>query len=256
MPRVRQPALYVGTVGHERLRPIRNGFRYGLYFLFLDVDRLAETTAALRLLSYDRPGLMSFHDRDHGPRDGSPLRDWIDGVLANAGIDLEGGQVMLLTFPRVLGGRFFPASFWYCFHDDDTLRAVLVEVNNTFHQHHSYLLHEGGSPLAWGDTLHATKEFHVSPFIAMDACYEFEFTEPSERLELHLRDIVEGELLLVAGLSLRRRPLADLPLLTAVARYGPMSTRAWVLIRWQAIRLLRRGVTYLRKPPLPPEETS
>ncbi len=256
MAPLRQPALYVGTVGHERSRPIRNRFRYGLYFLLLDVDRITETAGSLRLLSHNRPGLISHHDSDHGPRDGSPLRPWIDGVLAEAGIDLAGGQVMLLTFPRVLGGRFFPVAFWYCFHGDGTLRAVLAEVNNTFHEHHSYLLHEAGSVLAWNHTVHATKVFHVSPFIPMDARYEFEFSEPVERLTLGLRDIVQGELLLTARVALERRPLTDGRLLASVLRHGPMSSRAWVLIRWQAIKLLRRGLAYLRRPPLPPEETT
>lgn len=256
MAQLLQPALYVGTVGHERTRPVRNRFRYGLYFLLLDIDRIAETAASLRLLSYNRPGPISFHDRDHGPRDGSPLRPWMEGVLAKAGIDLDQGQILLLAFPRVLGGRFFPVAFWYCFHRDGSLRAVLAEVNNTFHQHHSYLLHEGGTALPWGRTLHATKVFHVSPFIPMDARYEFEFAEPDERLSLRLRDVVEGELLLVAGIALERRPLRSGQLLAAVLRYGPMSSRAWVLIRWQAVTLLRRGIRYLRRPPLPSEETT
>jgi len=256
VPGLRQPALYVGTVGHERTRPIRNRFRYGLYFLFLDIDRIAETAASVGLLSYNRPGPISFHDRDHGPRDGSPLRPWIEEVLATADIDLAQGQILLLSFPRVLGGRFYPAAFWYCFHRDGSLRAVLAEVNNTFRQHHNYLLHEGGRALSWGGTLHATKVFHVSPFIPMDARYEFEFSEPDERLSLRLRDVVEGELLLVAGIALERRPLRSPQLLATVLRHGPMSSRAWVLIRWQAIKLLRRGITYLRRPPLPPEETT
>lgn len=238
------------------MRPIRNRFRYGLYFLYLDVDAIAETAAGVRLLAHNGPGLISFHDRDHGPRDGSGLRPWIDALLAEAGIDLEGGQVMLLSFPRVLGGRFFPVSFWYCFHADGSLRAVLAEVNNTFGEHHNYLLHTGGSPIPWGETLHATKVFHVSPFIAMDARYEFTFTEPDERLGVRLLDIVEGEPLLAAGFSLERRDLRALSLLATVLRYGPMSARAWLFIRLQALRLLSRGVKYRRRPPLPPTETT
>lgn len=251
----RRNALYIGTVGHERTRPLRNRFRYGLYFLFLDLDTLTEASGP-RLLRIDRPGLISFHLRDHGPRDGSPLRPWIDRVLERAGVHLEGGQVMLLSFPRVLGGRFFPVSFWYCFHADGTPRAVLAEVNNTFRQHHNYLLHAGGAQISWNTVLHAVKVFHVSPFIPMDARYEFEFTDPGPRLGVRLHDIVEGELLLSTGLSLQRRPLTDRTLAAALLRYGPMSTRAWLLIRWQAVKLLSRGIKYLRRPALPLEETT
>ncbi len=235
---------------------MHNRFRYELYFLFLDIDTIPETAAALPLLAYNRRGLVSFHDRDHGPRDGGALRPWIDGILATAEIELAGGRIMLLAFPRVLGGRFFPVSFWYCFHEDGTLRAVLAEVNNTFHEHHNYLLHDGGAPLTKGHTLHATKVFHVSPFIAMDARYEFQFTGPDERLGVRMLDVVEGEPLLTVELSLERQPLRSLALLATVLRYGPMSTRAWLLIRWQAVRLWRKGATYVHRPALPTEETT
>lgn len=250
------PRLYVGTVGHARLRPRRNAFRYGIYFVYTNIDSLDSIQRSTRLFSRGGSRLFSLHDVDHGPRDGSPLRPWIEAVLAGAGIETEGGPVMLLAFPRVLGGRFFPVSFWYCYHADGTIRAILAEVNNTFKEHHNYLLHDGGAPLRWGHPLHATKVFYVSPFIAMDARYEFGFSEPDERLSVSLLDVVEGELLLTTRLALERRPLNDTEILGAFLRYGPVSSRAWLFIRWQAIRLVARGIRYVRRPSPPLEETT
>lgn len=255
-PSGRQAWLYTGVTAHRRLRPVENAFRYGVYFLYADLEAFAELAGRLRLFSHNAFNFAAFWDRDHGPRDGSPLRPWIDALLSEAGVDLDGGSVRLLAFPRVLGTRFYPASFWYCFHRDGTLRAVLAEVNNTFHQHHNYLLHHHGAPLHWGATETATKVFYVSPFIGMNGSYGFTFSRPEERLSLKILDTVDGDPLLMAGLSLQRRPLTDAALLQTVLRYGPMSARAWVLIRRQAVGLIRKGLKYSRPAPLPKRETS
>lgn len=249
--------LYVGAVAHERKRPRVNRFRYGVYYLYLDLDELEALDGSLRFFSVDRPNLVSFRSRDHGPRDGSPLRPWIDSVLGRAGIDLEGGAVRILAFPRVAGLGFYPVAFWYCFHADGSPRAVLAEVRNTFGDHHNYLLHASGAVYDWQTVPEHRKMFHVSPFIEMDARYEFRFSEPGERLSVAIFDYVSGPLLLVAALSLKPRPLTDTTLLKAVARYGPMSARAWVLIHYQAIKLFFiRRIPYVPHTPAPEEDTS
>lgn len=249
-------ALYAGTVVHERTIPRTNRFKYGIYFLFADIDRMQDIADDLRLFSYDRRNVFSLRSKDHGRRDGSPWRPWIEEQLAKAGVDLEGGTVRLLAFPRVLGFKFFPVSFWYCFHADGTLRAILAEVNNTFGDHHNYLLHNGGGVLSWDARPEHVKAFHVSPFIPMDARYQFRFSEPADRLALSIHDFVEGPLLLVAGISLARKPLSDGTLLRMLLRFGPMSARAWLLIHFQAIRIVAKRIRYIPRTPPPTEETS
>ncbi len=248
--------IYVGTVAHQRLRPKRNSFEYGIWFLYLDLDELAELDRTLKLFGHNDGKRVRLYDRDHGPRDGTALRPWIDGVLAQAGVHLEGGRVRLLTFARAWGFSFFPASFWYCFHADGTLRAILVEVNNTFGGHHDYLLHDSGEPLDLSREQLATKVFHVSPFIAMDARYRFRFVNPAESLHIRIHDDVEGELLLVAGVDLNERPLTDAELRRVFRRFGPMPLRAATLILWQALRLIAKGMRLLPNPGPPKEEVS
>ncbi len=256
-PALTEPAsLFVGRTMHERHLPRRNAFRYGIYFVYLDIDRVDEVAAKVRLFAHNRFSLFSLHDMDHGPRDGSALRPWIDDVLASAEIDLHGGSVHLLTFPRVLGFRFFPASFWYCYDNNGVPRAVLAEVNNTFHEHHNYLLHDCGRPYDWKRAPEVTKVFHVSPFIEMDARYEFHISEPGESASIVIRDYVKESLLLVASIGLRRRVLTDGALLKALLRFGPMSARAWALIHFQALRIVAKRIRYIPRPALPEEETT
>lgn len=249
--------LYTGWVNHERTRPARNAFRYPVYYLGVDLDELDDVDAKLRLFSHNRANLVSLWDRDHGPRDGTPLRPWIDALVARAGVDLTGGRVILLTFPRVLSARFYPVSFWYCWGSDQTPLAVLAEVHNTFRDRHNYLLHNGGKPFDFDSRPTATKAFYVSPFVQReDVCYEFAFTEPGEVLDVTVRDLVSGALMLTTGLALSAQELTDAALARTVLRHGPISIVALVHIHRQALRLALKRVPYYSHTPPPAEETS
>ena len=108
--------IYFTRVFHRRLKPVDYRFSYRVFSLLLDLDELSELR--LRFFSISRFNLLSFHERDHGPRDRSPLKPWAEGLLRSKGIDLEGGKIQLLCFPRVLGYGFNPLSIWYFYHRD------------------------------------------------------------------------------------------------------------------------------------------
>ena len=162
--------LLTGHVMHRRLRPVAHHFAYRVFFLRLPLTRLEDAGIAV-----NRPGLCSFHYRDHGARDGSHPLAWIRQLLAREGIEAD-GEVWLHCFPRVLGYVFNPVSFWFCEDRNGRLQAVLAEVNNTFGEHHSYLLaHPDRRPIETGDALSARKAFHVSPFCEVEGGYAFQF---------------------------------------------------------------------------------
>jgi DUF1365 family protein len=93
------------------------------------------------------------------------------------------GEVWLHCYPRVLGYTFKPVSFWYCHRRaDGSLRAIVVEVNNTFGERHCYLL---DAP-RYGVELQARKVFHVSPFCEVEGGYRFRFMRtPARRRQPH-----------------------------------------------------------------------
>jgi uncharacterized protein len=132
------PEICFGGVMHARLRPRRNVFRYRVFFMRLPLSRLGRLRNFF--FSINRWNLFSFHYADHGARDGSSPERWIRRLLASEGIENADGEVVLQTFPRVLGYVFNPVSFWLCHDRDGGLRAILCEVNNTFGEHHNYLL--------------------------------------------------------------------------------------------------------------------
>jgi uncharacterized protein len=242
-------ALYRGSVMHARLSPARHRFRYRVFTLLIDLDELPGLTKRLRWLSHNRFNLMSLHDRDHGDAgtvDG--LRAWAERTLCGAGISPPQGRIELLCFPRLLGYVFNPLSLWLCRDREDRLRAVIYEVHNTFGGRHAYAL-----PVAAGQDESAVaqrcgKDFHVSPFIPMDAQYSFRLKAPAEAFSLLIRERgAEGEILR-ATISGRRRPLTDSELLKAFAAYPLMTLKVIVAIHWHALRLWRKGVRFQRDP--------
>lgn len=249
--------LYTGRVSHRRYTVASNEFDYPVYYLGVDLDELDEVDSALRRFSHNHAGLVSLWDCDHGPRDGSPLRPWIDALAARAGIDLTGGRVMLLTFPRVLGARFYPVSFWYLFGADGEQLGVLAEVQNTYGDRHNYLLHNRGARYEWGARPTQTKAFFVSPFIQReDVTYEFAFSDPAQTPAIAIKVFVEGELTLRTTVTLAAQELTDATLLSAVVRHGPMSMVALIRIHWQALKLLVKRVPLQPHTPPSAEETS
>jgi len=246
--------LYVTQVMHRRLLPVQYRFVYNVFSWLLDLDELERAPPRLRLGPLT---LIDFAPHRHGPHDGTPLRPWVERVLAARGIDLAGGRIRLLCFPRVLGYVFNPLSVWYCEHRDGTLRAVLAEVSNTFGAYHFYLLAENGRPLAWPLRGAAIKCFHVSPLMRMGGVYRFRLSRPDERLAVLIRQFDEqGRLVLVASQTGVGAPLTERALWRAFARMPLMTFKVIAAIHWEALKIWWRGAPPMPTPPAPPYEVT
>ena len=259
--------LGIGQVRHSRLRPVENRFVYPTYFLMLPMRRLRAAPA--EALPRNRFGLISFFDRDHGDGRADSLA-WVDELLAREGIADADGEVWLHCYPRVLGHTFKPVSFWYCHRADDSLAAVVVEVNNTFGERHCYLL--AGDDLGFGRELRAAKVFHVSPFCNVSGSYRFRFmrtgTHPAAagarkgEAMAPSRTIARIDHHDALGALIRTSVCGTLaPLTAASARaafFGmPLMTLGVIArIHWQAVRLWVKRVPFVRKPAPPAHFTT
>jgi len=237
--------LYSGHVMHMRLIPKRHRFRYRVFSLLLDIDRL-DRLNGIRLLRHNRFGLMSVMDRDHAARDGSPIRPWVDAELTKAGVR-PCPCVMMLSFPRMLGYGFNPLTVYYCFSTDNRLAGVIYEVKNTFGDQVAYTL-PVDSP-GHGVVQHShRKEMYVSPFIEMDQVYRFLVHPPGDRLALRIRQAgPQGETLIATHTGLGT-PVTDRALLKAFVLHPLMTFRVIALIHWQALKLVLKGMKYRRYP--------
>ncbi|MBK1716908.1 DUF1365 domain-containing protein [Thiocystis violacea] len=248
--------LLFGDVMHRRLFPVRYRFAYRIFSLLVDVERVDEVAASCRFFSHNRFNLFSFHERDHGPRDGGPLKPWLLDRLRRLGQDFDIDRVELQSFPRVLGHVFNPLSVWTCFNPEGEPLAVLCEVNNTFGEAHGYLLHEHGAALSWPIRQTHAKEFHVSPFVDMNADYHFRFSRVGGRQGIVIREYQDDALMLVAVQNESVQPMSDANLLRAAFAYPFLTLKVVVMIHWQALRIWLRGGVYYPKPAPPIEEIS
>ncbi len=249
-----RPQLFLGHVMHRRLRPAENAFVYPVFYVQLPVHQLE--TAACGIFSIDRWNLLSLHSRDHGRRDGSPLLPWIEEQLRAAGLPAD-GEIILQTFPRVLGFVFNPVSFWFCHDRAGALIAILAEVNNTFGGTHSYLLHNpDGAPLADGQQLQAGKRFHVSPFCTVKGGYRFRFRRAGKVEVAHIDyDDAEGPLLLTL-ISGQPDEWTSAALWRAFLRMPLLTFGVITRIHWQALKLWLKKVPFYGVHPSPDPQLS
>lgn len=250
-----------GEVRHTRLRPTRHAFAYKGYFLLLPMRSMQQPAhgAARSCLARNRGAALSFHDRDHGdgrgPETGGALA-WLDELLHSEGITDATGEAWLQCYPRVLGYAFKPVSFWFCHRapsedGSGALRAIVVEVNNTFGERHCYLL---DAP-RWGAQLDAAKNFHVSPFLQVRGQYHFRFmrtTRSDGEHSVARIDYDDGEgAMLQTSVSGVLEPLTPASLHKAVWRYPAMTLGVISRIHLQAARLWLKRVRLTPKPAAP-----
>jgi DUF1365 family protein len=237
--------LWFGKTAHTRQRPFKRGFTHRIAMLEIDIDRLDEADKLSNLLSVGRGNLISFRPADYGARTADiPLRAWAEGKFAEAGIDLGGGPIRLLTFPRVLGYGFAPISLWYGFASDSALRGVIYEVHNTFGEAHAYVsaLH----PVE--DRQTADKEFHVSPFFAVEGKYRFGLRRSHDALSLTVVNFDAEGPTHTASLVVHPRAVTSGQVLKWMIAMPISGLGVMFAIHWQALRLWLKGARYRDKP--------
>ena len=251
------PELCFGEVVHQRLRPAEHHFSYRVFFLRIPLSRLDEL--ANRWLSRERFNLLSFHVRDYGPRDGSCLMAWARTKLAEAGRHGIDGEVVLQTFPRLLGYVFNPISVWYCYDRAGALRAAICEVSNTFGERHDYVLGSAdNAPITANTRLTADKQLHVSPFCEVRGHYRFRFVQDAAHCIAHI-DYYDGaseiERLILTTITGQPVALTARATLRAFLGYPLFTFGVIARIHLQAFKLWRKRVPWFRKPAPPTFKT-
>ena len=249
LPATDAASLYFGDVMHARLKPMGHRFSYRVMSLLIDLDRLGEADRQTVLFGVNRAALYSFHEKDHGPRDGSSLHAYAERCAAAHGIDLGSGRVELLCYPRLLGYGFSPLSVYFCYRADSQLALMIYEVRNTFGEIHPYVL-----PVKPGDLNGAglrqqqEKLFYVSPFMPMAMRYHFRVLPPSDTVKLRILETDGDGPLLAATFSGRRRALTSRALLRSFVALPLVSLKVMAAIHWEALRLWLKGARLVPRP--------
>ncbi len=240
MSAVRHSALYVGSVRHRRHAPVRNDFRYEHAMLYLDLGELEAVFAREPLVSTGRSNVAWFRRADYlGPAD-VPLDEAVrDLVERRTGVRPR-GPIRMLTQLRTLGYVFNPVTFYYLFDEADTrVETIVAEITNTpWLERHAYVLDRTDAE-AHGrrQRFRFPKQFHVSPFLPMDLQHDWRFTEPGERLHVHMEDLQDGAVVLDATLAMTRVPLGARRYTQHLLRHPLVTFKVTAGIYAQALRL-------------------
>jgi DUF1365 family protein len=225
--------IYATSIVHSRKAPVQHRFTSRSHTWLVDLDDLP------RLGLLDR--LASFESRDHLGTPDRSLRENLDTFLATQEVNLDGGQILMLTMPRVLGTVFNPISVYWCHTPDGRLACNVVEVHNTYGDRHAYLVHADEHGRAEVD-----KALYVSPFNDVSGSYRLTIPTPGDTV--HVKVVLDrpGQDPFVAGLRGRTLPVktSTVVRLALTQPLEPLAVAA--RIRWHGIRL------WLRRLPVQP----
>jgi uncharacterized protein len=228
------PALYAARVEHRRDHHLSRHFAHRIYPWLVDLDELP------RLPPWLRP-FARFEARDHLAGTGRSIRAELDAWLADRGVQLAGGRVLMLANARLLGYVFNPLTVYWCHHRDGSPACVVAEVHNTYGERHCYLLHPDPDGRA-----EAAKEFYVSPFLAVSGRYRMALPLPGDRLDLSVTLRQRGRDVLAATVTGTSRPAGPAALLWLLLSRPLTTQRTWWLIRRHGVAL------WLRRLPVTP----
>jgi uncharacterized protein len=208
------------------------------------------------LFGVNRSALYSFNEADHGMRDGSPLRAYVQRCALAEGIDLTNGRVLLLCYPRLFGYTFNPLSAYFCYRADGELALVIYEVRNTFGDIHAYVLPvERGQLTESGLRQQQDKLFYVSPFIELAMRYHFRVSPPGPTVKLRILETDRAGPLLAATFIGHRRALTTKALLRSLFSLPLVTFKIIAAIHWEALRLWLKGARLVPRPHAAPANT-
>ncbi|WP_075501011.1 DUF1365 domain-containing protein [Candidatus Pelagibacter communis] len=237
--------IYNGSVIHKRFKPKEHFFKYKVFSLFIDLSELEELNKNLKFFSFNKFNLISFHEKDHGERDGSSLLDWVKLNLRNNNISTENIKIKLLCYPRILGYVFNPLSIFFIYNRNENLISILYEVKNTFGEQHTYIFKvESENKLIQNN---CSKKFHVSPFIEMNCNYFFRILKPGENLSVKIDQYDQEGKILFASQDGKRSDLTSKNLMNSYLKHPLMTFKIISAIHFEAFKLWIKGIKFVKK---------
>jgi DUF1365 family protein len=142
-----------------------------------------------------------------------------------------------------------PVSFYYCFdRSGERVDTIVAEITNTpWKERHQYVLPVRDESQV--KRFDFDKEFHVSPFLPMDMQYQWTFSDPVERLYVHMQNQQHGEHVFAATLALKAYPITARSLVGVLFGFPLMTVKVIAAIHWQALKLWLKRTPVFDHPP-------
>tara|TARA_B110001454_G_scaffold76857_1_gene74422 strand:+ start:152 stop:919 length:768 start_codon:yes stop_codon:yes gene_type:complete len=242
---IKDSSIYIGNVIHKRFKPKIHFFKYKVFSILLDISEIDILDKSLKIFSYNKFNIVSFYDADHGPRDGTSIKEWVIKNLNDNRINTENIKIKLLCYPRIFGYVFNPLSVFFIYNKNSELISILYEVKNTFGEQHTYVFKTKENENYIKHT--CKKKFHVSPFIEMDCTYFFKILKPSEKISVIIDQYDEEGKLLYASQDGDRIEFNNKNLVLSYLRHPLMTFKIIVAIHFEAFKLWTKGIKFVKK---------
>jgi predicted NAD/FAD-binding protein/DUF1365 family protein len=219
------PAIYATTIRHIRRTPFKRTFTHHSHTWLVDLDDLP-----------DRGLLGRFEARDHLGAPDRSIRDNLAAFLADRGVDLGRGRVLMAANARAFGYCFNPISVFWCSTETGDPLCAVVEVHNTYGDRHAYLVHPDERGRA-----STPKGMYVSPFHGSDGTYELAVPRPTDDLHIAVTLTTDAGATFSASLAGRRST-------RGAWRAAPAALGCSLLIRAHGIWLWARRLPIQPRP--------
>tara|TARA_B100001029_G_C15045903_1_gene447110 strand:- start:199 stop:969 length:771 start_codon:yes stop_codon:yes gene_type:complete len=242
---IKESCIYNGYVIHKRFKPKEHFFKYKVFSLLLDLSEVEKIEKKIPFFSYNKINLISFYDKDHGERDGSSLKKWVEKNLNSSGVNSKEIKIKLLCYPRIFGYVFNPLSIFFVYDEKPSLIAILYEVKNTFGEQHTYVFKiEEKEKLVQNN---CEKKFYVSPFMDLSSKYFFRVLTPENKLSVIINQRDKDGKLLYASQDGIRSELSSKNLIFSYLKHPLMTFKIITAIHFEALRLWLKGINLVKK---------
>ncbi len=241
---IKNSAIYTGKVIHRRFKPKQHYFKYSVFSILIDLSELKTIQNKIKIFSYNKFNIISFYDIDHGPRDGTSLKQWIIKNLKDIGINDDKIKIKLLCYPRIFGYVFNPLSVFFIYDQNLRLISILYEVKNTFGEQHTYIFKTNDDKTIMNN---CSKKFHVSPFLEMECHYNFRVLKPTDKISVIIDQRDNDGKILYASQDGNLRELNEKNLLISFISHPLMTFKIISAIHYEALKLWIKGVKIVKK---------
>ena len=238
-------AIYNGQVIHKRFKPKVHYFKYKVFSLLIDLSELETLDRKVNFFSFNKFNLISFHEKDHGERNGSSLKLWVHRNLEKNNILTKDIKIKILCYPRIFGFVFNPLSVFYIYNLKDQLISIMYEVKNTFGEQHTYIFKvTKDSNLIQNN---CSKKFHVSPFIEMNCTYFFRLLKPGNKISVVIDQYDNEDKILYASQDGFRSDFDTKHLIISYLKHPIMTFKIILAIHFEAFKLWAKGIKFIKR---------
>lgn len=234
---VPKSSLFQGTVSHQRVTPVRHKLSYSVFSLLIDLKKIDQFSSKIFLFSYNKWNFLSLFSKDYGDGEQQDLAKYAGSLLAKELPETQFENVMLLTYPRVLGYAFNPLSVYIFLGAKSEPVATIYEVRNTFSGKTNYVCRVDGNAID-----QAQKNMTVSPFNGSDGKYSFRLMFDDENISIGVA-LRENEMPIInTWYKCSRIQTNDLQIILLILKKPFMTFKVIAGIHYEALKLWLKGL--------------